>query len=385
LHERRRDFILAGHGSKRGEVIEMFKNFLRVLALLTMGVGLHSQSAFATTVVVGGAACQPNIKPHYVTIQAAVNASTVGGTVIVCPGIYPEQVTITKSITIKGVTDGNLGLAVITVPTGGLVPNAPTSTYGLVATQLLVQNATPVNISNIAIDGTGGGCPTTSGYDHVAGIEIVNSGDAVSGVTIRRVVVRNITGACTLGVGLHAENSGLTIDTNNIHDIDGVALIQFGGDSQIMNNFVQTTSNGIVLHAVTLQSGVTNNTIITSGSAGVTLEAGTSTAYITKNTIGPFVGFGIFITNSAGNSASSNRVTADWAGVLLNSTGQNTLWANTFTNLGYAGIWDEFSTGGNAVNNNTVSEAPFGIVAVSPANDDLSGNTLVSVTTVTGP
>lgn len=363
----------------------MFKNLLRVLALLTVGVGLHPQSASATTVVVGGAACQPNIKPHYATIQAAVNASSIGGTVIVCPGTYPEQVTITKSITIKGVIDGNLGLAVITVPAGGLVPNATTSTYGLVAAQVLVQNATPVNISNIAIDGTGGGCPTTLGYDHVAGIEIVNSGDAVSGVTIRRVVVRNLTASCTVGAGLHAENSGLTIDSNNLHNIDGVGLIQFGGDSQITNNFLQTMSNGIVLHAVTQQSGVSSNTIISTGSAGVTLEAGTTTASVTKNNIGPFVGFGIFMTNSSGNTASGNRATADWAGVLLYTAGQSSVFGNTFTNLGYAGIWDEFSTGGNAINNNTVSEAPFGIVPVSPADDDLSGNTLANVTTVTGP
>jgi parallel beta-helix repeat protein len=366
-------------------VIDMFKNFLRLLALLTVGVGLHPQSAWATTVVVGGAACQPSIKPHYATIQAGVNAAASGGTVIVCPGTYPEQVTITNPVTIKGVIDGNLGLAVITVPAGGLVPNAATSTYGVVAAQLLVQNATPVNISNLVIDGTGGGCPTTSGYDHVAGIEIVNSGNAVSGVTVRRVVVRNLTAACTVGVGLHAENSGLTIDSNNFHNIDGVGLIEFGGDSQITNNFLETMSNGIVLHAVTQPSGVSGNTIIATGSAGVTVEAGTINASITKNNIGPFVGFGIFMNIASGNTASGNRATADWAGVFLYTAGQSAVFGNTFTNLGYAGIWDEYSTGGNAVNNNTVSEAPFGIVAVSPGNDDLSGNTIANVTTVTGP
>jgi len=50
----------------------------------------------------------------------------------------------------------------------------------------------------------------------------------------------------------------------------------------------------------------------------------------------------------------------------------------------YVGIWDELSTGGNIVGNNTVNESPDGIIAVSPGNDDLTGNTLVNVVAV-GP
>jgi parallel beta-helix repeat protein len=361
----------------------MSKTVLRLAVLLTAAMGLHAQSASATTAVVSvGASCQPTIKARYATIQAAVTAVSPGSTILVCPGTYPEQVTISKPVTIRGVNDNNQGAAVITIPAGGLVP-VPTTTYGLVGAQVLVQNTSTVSISNLAIDGAGGGCPTTNGYNHVAGIEALNVGDP-AGLTVRRVVVRNLSGACALGVGLHAEGSGLTIDSNNFHVIDGAALVQFGGDSQITSNTIQTTSNGIVLHGVTQQSGVSNNVVLTSGVSGITLEAGTSHVGIKGNIIGPFVNFGILISDSSGNTASSNRATADWAGLLLYNAGQNTTWANIFTNLGYVGIWDEFSTGGNAVNSNTVNESPFGIIAVSPADDDLSGNTLTNVVVV-GP
>ena len=81
---------------------------------------------------------------HYTTIQAAVNAAELLPTpriVRVCPGTYPEQVLITGSLTLEGVSSGNSGAAIITAPVGGMVANA-TSTYGgpAIEAQVLVQN-----------------------------------------------------------------------------------------------------------------------------------------------------------------------------------------------------------------------------------------------------
>ena len=47
----------------------------------------------AATVQVG--TCRHGVVT-FATIQSAVNASTAGGTVLVCPGTYPEQVKSTK-------------------------------------------------------------------------------------------------------------------------------------------------------------------------------------------------------------------------------------------------------------------------------------------------
>jgi parallel beta-helix repeat protein len=366
----------------------MSKTALRVVMVAMVGMGLHAQSASAQTVVVGDAACHTEFDEHYSTIQAAVNAVPDASTVIVCPGTYPEQVTITKPLTLIGVIDNNQGAAVITVPQGGLAQKVATATNGLVAAQVLVQNTNNVSISNLAIDGTGGGCPTAGGYDHVVGIEISNVGDAsIGGAAISRVSVRNLTGACQLGVGLHAENSGLTVDSNKFRYIDGVAIIQNGGDGSITSNSVFTGSNGIVLHGVTSLPGVSvaGNVISTSGAAGITLEAGTTHVNVQNNKIGPYVGFGIFLDHSSGNTVVSNQVDDNWAGVLLYFSGQNALWSNIFQNLGYIGIWDEFSSGGNTVNSNTVNDSPIGVVAIQTADDDLSGNNLANVATASLP
>jgi parallel beta-helix repeat protein len=366
----------------------MSKTAVRVVLVLTVGIGLHAQSASAQTVVAGSASCQPDFDQHYPTIQAAVDAAPEAGTVLVCPGTYPEQVTIGKPLTLTGVIDGNQGTPVITVPSGGLVQTVTTATYGLVAAQLLVQNTNNVFISNIAIDGTGGSCPTSSGYDHVAGIELLNVGDAtVGGASLNRVSVRNLTGACGLGVGVHSENSGLAMDSNKLRHIDGVAIVQSGGDGYITGNSIFTSSNGIVLHGVTSEPGVqvSGNVVTTSGAAGITLEASTSHVVVQNNKIGPYVGFGVFLDNSSGNTVVSNQVDDSWAGVLLYFSGQNALWNNVLQNLGYIGIWDEYSSGGNTVNNNTVNDSQIGVVAIQPADDDLTGNSLANVVTANLP
>jgi len=74
-------------------------------------------SSAQTTVAVGN--CRPPLV-SYSTISEAVAAVTPNSTVLVCPGTYPEQVTITQALKLKGLKD-EAGYPVITVPSGGLV------------------------------------------------------------------------------------------------------------------------------------------------------------------------------------------------------------------------------------------------------------------------
>jgi pectin methylesterase-like acyl-CoA thioesterase len=54
----------------------------------------------------------------FATIQSAVDTANPGDTVQVCPGFYPEQVTITKPLTVKGIAVANADAAVILPPAG---------------------------------------------------------------------------------------------------------------------------------------------------------------------------------------------------------------------------------------------------------------------------
>src|ERR1700746_3129151 len=125
---------------------------MRSFVLLVMLLG--TQFALADNNFAVGT-CRPRLR-SFATIQAAVSSVPAGSTVLVCPGTYPEQVTITQPLSLQGLADSSLDEAIIAIPSGGLTTIVP-STFGEnVTPQLLVQTTGVVNITNITTDGTGG-------------------------------------------------------------------------------------------------------------------------------------------------------------------------------------------------------------------------------------
>jgi len=72
-----------------------------------LALGAQQMSAANATNVVG--TCKGGT--HFSTIQSALDASPAPSTVEVCPGQYAEQVTITKPVTLEGITASNGALA----------------------------------------------------------------------------------------------------------------------------------------------------------------------------------------------------------------------------------------------------------------------------------
>src|SRR4051794_39876334 len=71
---------------------------LAVLFTLVLSVGAIS----AATLIVG----KPNTpcpRAQYATITGAINAASSGDTIQICPALYPEQLTITKPLTLMGI------------------------------------------------------------------------------------------------------------------------------------------------------------------------------------------------------------------------------------------------------------------------------------------
>jgi len=121
--------------------------------------------AFSDTVEVG--TCIQNLV-HFDTIQDAVDHAAQGGgtTIDVCPGSYPEQVTINKNLTLRGVADpgSNQDAAIIVAPQGGIVANTTSLSNGTpIAAQILVTSpATQVSIISLTVDGSGNNLPDCS-------------------------------------------------------------------------------------------------------------------------------------------------------------------------------------------------------------------------------
>jgi parallel beta-helix repeat protein len=331
--------------------------------------------------------------PHYATIQSAVDASAAGGTVLVCPGMYPEQITINQPIILKGVINGTAGAAVITVPSTGLIPNVTTPTYGSESAQLLIQNfnGAQAQISNIAIDGSDSTCPTDvpGGATRTVGIKLFNVGSrSSSGALIQGVSVRDQVDGCGLGEGIDLENSYVTIDSSEIHDVDRHGIVQVGGSSIITNNTLSNCAAFGATWGISL-SGATRTTVSfnqVSAQRGVQLDAGTTGVYFVSNIIGPFTTTGLYLNRVSGNHIWFNRISASYTALWLSRSSGNDVLSN-FIRLQTFGIVDENSGGGNTIASNTMNEGSVCLWVNGTSGDVLSSNTFqnCAVTTQTVP
>src|ERR1700675_2931251 len=165
---------------------------LRVLFLLAVGLLLAVHPMLAATFAVG--TCKPSL-PSYTTISAAVIGVPPGSTVEVCPGTYAEQVTIAQPLTLKGVTSGNAGQAVITVPGSGLTVVTTGFGNSIAAMVDVTATAGPVNISDLTMDGNG---YSVTSPTWLAGM-LYNDG---SSGAINEITVRNLNSSDGGGGGV---------------------------------------------------------------------------------------------------------------------------------------------------------------------------------------
>jgi hypothetical protein len=187
---------------------------LSAAAILSLG-----SVSWAATLNVG----QPNTNcpvATYPTIMAAVNAASFGDTIAICPGLYPEQILITKPLTLTGITANGIGRALVQPatmsPLGGLSSEAV----------ITVMNTFGVTIKNLAIDASNNG---TSGCAvPVAVIHYYNASGDVENNAISGALVSNPQNCSNLlklgsGFGVQVDSSGagsfsVNIANNSIHD-----------------------------------------------------------------------------------------------------------------------------------------------------------------------
>src|SRR6516164_9746760 len=134
--------------------------------LATSVLWLVVPTALASTVVVG--TCLAHLQT-YSTISQAISSVPSSSIILVCPGSYAEQVTITQPLTLKGVPSANTSNPTIVVPAGGLTKSVT------MYFQVLVQGTESgnVNISNLAVDGSSSANKNLNGW--IEGIYYQNS------------------------------------------------------------------------------------------------------------------------------------------------------------------------------------------------------------------
>lgn len=212
----------------------------------------------------------------YATVQGAVDAAADGDAVAICPGTYPEQVTITKSVSLKK-TRG-MASPQIVVPAGGFVQNTTLVGGMATAAQILVAPSTTatVNISGLIVDAADNN--NTDCNLEMIGIYYKGAGGRIANNTVQNQIGPVGHQNCQNGIGINVENQ--TVGT---------------GEVTIVHNSVKNfDKNGIVMRYAGSVGKITRNTVTGLGETDIISQNGiqlrdNAAADVVLNTLSGFV------------------------------------------------------------------------------------------------
>jgi Periplasmic copper-binding protein (NosD) len=355
------------------------KNF-SVAFFVGIAVILAAQTSFGQTVAVG------NCKSHmvsYSTISAAVAAAAPNSTVLVCPGTYAEQVTITQALTLKGLPDATDAWPVIAVPSGGLGGSGvQLSAQGTFETPI-----GPVSILNLVVDGAGSGVDCSTGT--ITGIEYYQANG-----TLNNVEVRNQNpGGCGIGIsltgGLFVESETVNIRNSNIHDFDNTGVL--ANSSGASGFLVNLTSTSVISPSTSVQAGVgyfdaegviEYNHIILAGGTGLQLENfyGPMTAR-GNAVVGTNVGI-LSGTSEQPNLIVGNVLSNNGTGIFISGLGAGSVVSGNNILQSSVEAIDLDCSQDSKVVNNTIFGAPVGVANMN-SGDTVKQNTFYNVSNPT--
>jgi hypothetical protein len=331
----------------------------------------------------------------YPTISQAVSAVPSGSTILVCPGTYAEQVIITQPLTLRGVQSGNAANPTIAVPLGGLTKSVVLGNGVKMFFQIMAQNTDsgPVNISNLAVDGTG----NNVGSDlALSAIYYRNASGNIS-----HVATFNQTGSGGgFGIFMEPVTSSMktvSITASNIHDFDSGGIRSNANSTlptltvSIKRNLVVTTNSlaqsvaeGIDIDGIGTISGnhVITHPELPGVSSGVGI-AGLSNLTISSNTVEGF-SIGIWPLGNS-NTVTSNHVSLASGGIVI-SGANNIVEYNTLFDIIHGGEALGFNCTGtsNTVIHNTINGSFSGIIGDTGTNT-ISPNSYSNVANLISP
>jgi parallel beta-helix repeat protein len=347
----------------------------------------------------------------YNSISAAVAASSSGDTVIVCTGVYNEQVSIISSPTLTSLTlSGQSGATIH--PTNAVV----NTNDGVPTVAILYISGVTTTVSGLIIDGSLANTNFGCGTDFI-GIYLSSASGTIAHNVARFIEEPPGLEGCQNTLAIYADmlaggTHSVTIEANSVHDFDkngitvggvgltaaitGNTVVGLGPTALTAQNGIQFGPDGSGTISGNIVSGFVYSPCISptdgscdNGSATGILPydpdaaSGTSLT-ITKNTIGQSQG-GIYTyydgeygSSDATYSITQNEVsdTLVFDGIGVGSS-NSTVTGNTVVNSAESGI--ALYSSPNTVNANTIIEAPVGILIAAAGNPAPSSNKAIDV------
>jgi Right handed beta helix region len=303
--------------------------------------------------------------PSFNTIQSAVSAVPAGSVILVCPGIYKEQVTISKSLSLIG-----SGPSQTTI----LAPSSLSAdSFGLQNIVDISGPATKVTLSGFTISGPGPAgvvCSIVFGVFVSGGATANIVGNSIAHVKDNPISNCNTVGFGDAGIGVGWINPSTgaslttghaTISLNSLYDDqgNGINILGAGSTATIIGN----TLIGIGSEALSYQNGMEVDTFppYSANPAVATVSWNTVNGY--ECPVGTNVGGGILCGGdletaeqdlgiivfgpSTGTLVSNNNVYGNDAGIGGSSVGealasgvtysQNNVHDNRYSNLWFYG------------------------------------------------
>jgi parallel beta-helix repeat protein len=275
---------------------------------LALAFGAQPLSASVTYIV---GTCKSGTR--FSTIQSALDAAPAPNTVEVCPGQYNEQITISKPVTLEGISLGSADQVRIYTPAGGLKVNAEIYTGDTVLTpaaaQIFVDNAGgSVNLTNLVVNGVANGQSGSGAF--VIGILYQQTPG-----TINHVIAFNQNGANTVGWGIYLQGGSsdplVTVENCSLYDFSQGAIWAIGTTDApnlravIENNFVSSASQSTydIVAEESTNSTVSGN-VVSGGLYGIYIV--TTEGSVSGNTIlGSEIGIDLTVD---GASLKSNKM-----------------------------------------------------------------------------
>jgi hypothetical protein len=330
-------------------------------SLLIIASGAHASSTVEVGTCISGLV-------QFSTIQSAVNQSPAGTTIEVCPGQYPEQVSINKKLTIHGVASAGQNAAVVVAPNGGVVQNTTdVDTGNPIAAQILVVSpAVDVTLGDLVVDGSNNGISGCS--PDLQGILFQNASGVISHVTARNQYLSpEGANGCQSGEGIYVQTasgstSTLTVENASVHDYqkNGITGNDSGTTLNVSGSRVQgfgvvqppaAAQNGIQL-GFGAKGNITHNMVVDDvyGDINVAIATGIL-LYDTVNDVGIKV---------------ENNIVANTQGAVVLYTGQDdgngnlgngvtVKLNNIFATVNYDAI--DVCTDGNTIQGNTIYDS----------------------------
>jgi len=236
-----------------------------VLVLGPMTVRPQVAHAAAPVIVVGtqSAACPD---PQFSKIQDAVKAASPGTVIRICPGTYPEQVSITKALSLQGESG-------VVIEPSHVEANATGAHSGLPLTAvILVKDTTDVDIQDVIVDGANNDI-TACGSDFI-GILFTNASGEIKRVAVRNINLSTNLNGCQSGNAVLVQSDGgevskVNVEDSSIHDYqkNGITANENGTEVRIENNVVTgvgpitgAAQNGIQI-GFGAKGSITKNTV----------------------------------------------------------------------------------------------------------------------------